>query len=108
MNTMTQERIAEPRTGHPRLPRFGRLRKLALETFETARFVTEALQKAAEQRRRRRAVLRQRRMLARLDERTLKDIGLHRAELDSIAAELEGEAPVTRRHAHRDSVAPLY
>lgn len=37
------------------------------------------------------------RALDALDERTLHDIGVHREELDSVVAELLGDAPSTRR-----------
>lgn len=107
MNTLPDIHLGQPRPTR-RLPRFGRLRTLALHTFETAQFVTEALHEAARQRHERRAIRRQQRILARLDERTLKDIGLHRAEIGSIAAELEGHAERTRRQLPEGSVAPLY
>lgn len=106
-NTLPDIHLAQDRSTRS-LPRFGRVRKLALETFETAQFVTEALRQAARQRRERRAIRRQQRILARLDERTLKDIGLHRAEIGSMAAELEGHAETTRRRIPEGSVAPLY
>lgn len=107
MNTMTHDRIGESRAAN-RMPRFGRLRRLALATFESAQFVTEALREAAQKRRVRRAILRQRRVLAQLDERTLKDIGVHRAEIDSLSAELGGHAEATRRRMRENPVAPLY
>lgn len=108
MNTLSNDMHLAQNRSTRRLPRFGRMRKLALETFETAQFVTEALRQAAQQRRERRAIRRQQRILARLDERTLKDIGLHRAEIGSISAELEGHAETTRRRVPKGSVAPLY
>jgi uncharacterized protein YjiS (DUF1127 family) len=37
--------------------------------------------------------------LGRLDERTLRDLGLTRSELGSVTAELGGLAAATRRHA---------
>jgi len=46
--------------------------------------------------RRRRAMLRE---LQSLDDRMLHDIGVHRSELDSLVAELIGDAPGTRRAA---------
>ncbi|MCU0963729.1 MAG: DUF1127 domain-containing protein [Burkholderiaceae bacterium] len=47
-------------------------------------------------RRRRRST---QRALWALDDRTLRDMGLSRAEAGSLAAELTGAAPATRRHA---------
>ncbi len=53
-----------------------------------ARF--EAMRRAGQ----RRSALRQ---LEALDDRMLHDIGIHRSELESFLAELDGTAPVTRR-----------
>ncbi len=44
---------------------------------------------------RRRKLMRE---LEALDDRMLRDIGLHRTELGSVVAELMGDAPSTRRH----------
>lgn len=49
--------------------------------------------------RQRRAVRRQMRTLAQLDDRMLRDIGINRQEIGSIAAELTGSAEKTRRQA---------
>jgi uncharacterized protein YjiS (DUF1127 family) len=48
--------------------------------------------------RRQRAMLRE---LQALDDHMLRDIGLHRSEVSSLAAELIGAAPATRRAAMR-------
>jgi len=77
-------------------------------TRRLVRWVAQVLREAGARRRERKAIRARRRTLAELDERTLKDIGLHRGELDSITAELEGHAAPTRRRVHKDSVAPLY
>ncbi len=53
-----------------------------------------------------RELRRQLRALDGLDARTLADLGLHRMELGSVAAELSGAAEPTRRRVR--SVAPLY
>jgi len=50
--------------------------------------------------RRRRAALRE---LESLDDRMLQDIGVHRSELQSLVAELNGAAPATRRVVMRSS-----
>lgn len=78
------------------------------DILELAAYVAAALREAATRRRTARALRAQRRLLAGLDERTLKDIGLHRTELDSVCAELEGLAEPSRRHSAKNSVAPLY
>ncbi|MBG9390521.1 DUF1127 domain-containing protein [Caenimonas aquaedulcis] len=41
-----------------------------------------------------------------LDDRTLRDLGLSRGELDSWAAEERGLAPVTRRRVRAGALAP--
>jgi uncharacterized protein YjiS (DUF1127 family) len=48
--------------------------------------------------RRRRTMLRE---LETLDDRMLRDIGIHRSEVSSLVAELTGAAPATRRAAMR-------
>jgi uncharacterized protein YjiS (DUF1127 family) len=48
--------------------------------------------------RRRRAMLRE---LESLDDRMLRDIGVHRSEVSSLVAELVGAAPATRRAVMR-------
>jgi uncharacterized protein YjiS (DUF1127 family) len=76
--------------------------------LELAAYVAAALRETTLRRRARRAVRARRSLLAELDERTLKDIGLHRAELDSLCAELEGLAEPSRRQRAHNGVAPLY
>ncbi|MDX9886464.1 DUF1127 domain-containing protein [Thauera sp.] len=85
-----------------------RIRRALDEILQLAAYVAAALREARTRRRAARALRVQRRLLADLDERTLKDIGLHRAELDSLCAELEGQAEPSRRHSAKNSVAPLY
>lgn len=82
----------------------GRMRR----TGKLTQWLAEALREANRRRRVRKAIRARRRMLDELDERTLKDIGLHRGELDSISAELEGRAAPTRRRVHKDSAATQY
>ena len=85
-----------------------RIRRALDDIVQFAGYVATALREAAVRRRAARALRAQRRLLAELDERTLKDIGVHRAEIDSLTAELEGLAEPSRRHGPRNSVAPLY
>lgn len=49
-----------------------------------------------------RATAAQRHALQSLDARTLRDIGLDRSEIDSVAAESAGSAPLTRRRVTTD------
>ena len=92
----------------PRRSRLARLRTFLHARVELPAWIAEAVRDLIRRHRQARAVRRQRQLLAELDERTLKDIGLHRAEIDSMAAELEGYAAATRHRGHKDSVAPLY
>lgn len=103
MRTRTEEMFPEYLTDHEHgdPERMRGARKLT-------EWIAETLREANRRRRVRQAIRARRRMLDELDERTLKDIGLHRGELDSISAELEGRAAPTRRRVHNDSVAPLY
>ncbi len=84
------------------------LRKAMRNSLELSDFIADTVRAMVRRHRARRALRAQRRMLAELDERTLKDIGLHRSEIDSLVAEIESDQPPTRRRAHKDSVAPLY
>lgn len=101
MKTLTDPDATTPLPGKPARRAFNAVLKLAA-------YVAGALREATLRRRARRAVRAQRRLLAELDERSLKDIGLHRAELDSLCAELEGLAEPTRRQRPNNAVAPLY
>lgn len=103
MRTRTDEIFPEYLTDHEHgdAERMGGARKLT-------QWIAEALREANHRRRVRKAIRARRRMLDELDERTLKDIGLHRGELDSITAELAGHASPTRRRVHKDSATPLY
>jgi uncharacterized protein YjiS (DUF1127 family) len=64
--------------------------------LERLRALVEATRRA----RRRSAWLR---TLQSLDDRTLRDMGLHRCEIGSVVAELIGDAPATRRQARRST-----
>lgn len=86
----------------------GRLRRGLRTASALAAWLTEAMREASRRRRLRRAMRAQRHMLAELDERTLKDIGLHRSEIDSATAEHFGQASITRRRIADGSVSPLY
>jgi uncharacterized protein YjiS (DUF1127 family) len=69
----------------------------ALQRFVHAMVAALRSTAAAWQRiRRRRAMLRE---LESLDDRMLRDIGVHRSEVSSLVAELIGAAPATRRAA---------
>lgn len=85
-----------------------RIRRAFDQIIEFAGHVSAALRESARRRRVWRALRAQRRTLGDLDERTLKDIGLHRSELDSLGAELGGLAERSRRQRADRSVAPLY
>ncbi|MFN3984636.1 MAG: DUF1127 domain-containing protein [Rhodocyclaceae bacterium] len=86
----------------------GSLRRGLRTASALAAWLTEAMREASRRRRLRRAMRAQRHMLAELDERTLKDIGLHRSEIDSATAEHFGQASITRRRIADGSVSPLY
>ncbi|HRQ56748.1 MAG TPA: DUF1127 domain-containing protein [Azoarcus taiwanensis] len=86
----------------------GLMRRTVRSTIELSDFITRTVRNALRRRRTRRSLRAQREVLASLDDRTLQDIGLHRSEINSVVAELDGEHPTTRRRAHPDSVAPLY
>ena len=58
-----------------------------------------ALRHALAQWRRLRDAHRMARSLAELDDRTLRDLGLHRSEISSMAAEVSGFARIDRTHA---------
>lgn len=73
-----------------------------------AAHIGQAARQMMAERRRERARRRQIHLLARLDERTLKDIGLHRAEIGSLADEMHGSSERTRRQAGPHYVSPLY
>lgn len=62
-----------------------------------ADLAADALLRAVAKWRARRMARAARAALAQLDDRTLKDLGLHRSELPSVAAELAREAEATRR-----------
>lgn len=66
-------------------------------TLATA--ITDLLARIVSSMRHRRALRRQTRALAALDAATLRDIALTPTEIGSIASELSGTAPLTRRHA---------
>lgn len=74
------------------------------QTLSTA--ITGLFARIASAMRRRRAMRRQARALAALDAASLRDIGLTRTEIGSIASELSGTAPLTRRHAGASSHLP--
>lgn len=65
--------------------------------------IAGALRAAFAEARRRRAMRRQVRILARLDAGTLRDIGLTRQEIGSVAAELHGVSAPTRRRTAASS-----
>lgn len=68
--------------------------------------ITDLLAGIVSSMRRRRAMRRQARALAALDAASLRDIGLTRTEIGSIASELSGTAPLTRRHAGASTHLP--
>jgi len=82
MSTTSQIRLATPGSGLPH--------RLAAHLAAAAARILESV-------RRRRALRRQIRALEQLDHRTLRDIGLQRQEITSVAAELNGIAPPSRR-----------
>jgi uncharacterized protein YjiS (DUF1127 family) len=68
--------------------------------------IERALRSFAERLRQRREWIRTRDEIATLDAATLRDIGLHRSEADSVAAELHGLAGATRRRVLESRVDP--
>lgn len=63
-----------------------------------ARWVRRALQRRMALSRQRRHAAAMRATLRELDTRTLHDLGLHESEIDSVVAELSGDADSTRQH----------
>jgi uncharacterized protein YjiS (DUF1127 family) len=82
----------------------------ALRSFTLGAIIVAMIQAAATSVRRAYARYRQRReidaiydLLRQIDDRTLRDIGFHRSELRSVAAELSGETECTRVRTSRSS-----
>ena len=104
MKTMSQNAIGPvPRAMHPT----GHDGPLAA-AIDIARFVRAAVRDTLARRRQHRVRVARARQLAALDAVTLRDIGLHRSEAGSVAAELDGSAEPTRRRAREPEVSPLY
>lgn len=64
----------------------------------SAEAVAHALQRHAQRHAHRRLARRTEQALARLDARTLRDLGLTRSELSSVANEIAGDTDTTQRH----------
>jgi uncharacterized protein YjiS (DUF1127 family) len=107
MTTLPHHPSAIAQQTTPRL-HGGRLARLVRQSAALAARVGAVMAAAHRARRQRAAMERQRRQIDALDGATLKDIGLHRSEAGSAAAELCGYAEASRRVRCADSVAPLY
>ena len=104
----TTQNYSSPTSVDGSADRSGMARKAVRTSVALSDFIARTIREALRRRRARKALHAQRQALAALDDRTLRDIGLHRSEIDSLVVELDGAVANTRRRAHPDSVAPLY